>query len=775
MATRVTSGVSSAGASTASSAAAEAARRAAEAARRAAEEARRGAQEAAQRALAQAQVPKGLPGVKADTTGVASPPQTKHLDVAAEKASLRINGAAVAAGLPRPDSSASAAKAFSKALQKDSGDFSNRPSTSLFGNPTLGAFPTSSLSESSVSKLTGPAVALTAATTGAKSPDEARANLVAAQQAYDDANQKAEELSEALNAELAKLGPALTDEQKRQYVQQFRANHADVFAAEEASAQALSDALNDPLLLEAARSNPDVAKQCLEAATFLGESSQAKAALDWATKVSDPNGPAGTAFEGLKDQIADNVIAPAITTASGQLLAENNGDSLAALQQLSEMTAPLAQLYDGGSSIQSGIETIKEAIENNDPHPLLAFSQESKLGAAFAGVGAAYGLVNAANDAQRGDWTAFIEDVANSGRNGALVAGTVLSTLAETGRIATQSGMVAAEVLARIAPAFGVLANTIVLAESAKDLQNDPSFGRGVQALGDLAALVGAYVGLGFPGVGQIIEGAGVIVSALGGLLVDKEKQEALDDESEGILLQLGVDADVARTLAHGDDQPERLSSDLGLTPAQIQDLAKRHPTLFDAPGLAQAAIDAAKACGMKGQDAVGFIDMLSKGRQDFASELLGVMPNMEGSGASPTATDSAWRNYVQSHYPDAYAYAQQHAPDQFSPSAESRFKAGQDFEFYAGMTDRHSAYANLCHQNKGDEAYISEFINRMKANGDLDNFVQTIDQSINGSYRSGAKAALEAAVNTGVLSEAEIQSYVNGPNGDAWRSILGR
>ncbi|WP_237080719.1 hypothetical protein [Myxococcus xanthus] len=774
MATRVTGGVSSAGASTASSAAAEAARRAAEAARRAAEEARRRAQEASQRALAQAQLSKGLQDAKnAPKAGVAAS-QARQLATAAEKATQRANNAAVAAGLPRPFPTVE--KTFHDALMKDGGDFSSRPGRSLFGTPALGAFPAGSRSEPPPRHLAGPAVAQTAAATGATSPDEARANLVAAQQAYDDASKKAEELNEALNLELAKLGPALTDEQKQQYVQQFRAKYPDEFAAEEAAAKQLNDALNDPQLLEAARNNPDVAKESLEAAKSLGESSQAKGALEWAGKALDPNGPAGTAFESLKDQIDDDVVATALTTTSGQLLAENNGDVQAALEQLTAITEPLVQLSEGGASVKSGIETIKTALASGSPEPLLELSKsDGKLGAALAGVGAAYGLASATNDAIRGEWGDFIKDLASSGRSGAEAAAFAMRTLGESGRIAAQTGEAAAAFLSRLAPAFGVVANSVVLADHFKDMVDDPTVGSALQTFGDAVAWVGALMGTGLPGVGQIIEGVGLVVSAFGSLLVDKEKQEALDNESESILLEMGLDADVAETLAHGDDQPERLSSDLGLSPAQIQDLAKRYPTMFDAPGLGQAVIDAAKACGMKGPDAMGFIDTLAKGRPDFAWDLLGVMPNMRGDDTHPTATDESWRTYVQGRYPDAYAYAQQHAPDIFGQSAESRLKAGQDFEHYAGTMDSPLVYANLCEQNKGDEAYISEFINRMKDNGSLDSFVQYINQYGLDAHRSGAKAALDAAVKTGVLSEADVQNYLNGSNGDAWHAILGR
>lgn len=62
-----------------------------------------------------------------------------------------------------------------------------------------------------------------------------------------------------LAQELTKLGPALTDEQKQKYIQEFREKCADEYGAEEAAAKDLNAALNDLKLLEAARANPDVA------------------------------------------------------------------------------------------------------------------------------------------------------------------------------------------------------------------------------------------------------------------------------------------------------------------------------------------------------------------------------------------------------------------------------------------------------------------------------------------------------------------------------------
>ncbi|WP_235685315.1 phage tail tape measure protein [Corallococcus silvisoli] len=780
-------GVSQTGTASGSDGAAEAARRAAEEARRAAEEAMRRAQQAAaeaERARAQLQAastnvgPSRQPGadpqggLKLEQRSVAADANARQLATEARNATQHANTTALAAGRPAPFP---AGPSLRNTLLADGGDFSGRPKASLFGTPSLGATPANFRADAGA--VTGPSTAApAAAATGATTVDEARTNLVDAKQSYDDAHKKTAELNEKLNQELAKLGPALTDAQKQQYVQEFRESHPDEFAAEEAAAKKLNDALNDPKLLEAAKNNPDVAKESVDAAKSLAESPQAKGALEWAAKAMDPQGPAGTAFEGLKDQIDEDVTAPALSTAAGQLLTENGGDAQAALKALTELTQPLVPLSKGGAALKNGIQTIKAALDSGDPNPLRQLSQSGgKLGTALAGVGVAFGLASAATDAARGEWGKVVKDLANAGRSGAQAAAAVMRTLGESGRIAAQTGEKAAQFLSRLAPALGVVANSVVLAEHFKDFLDDPSVGGGVQAFGDAVAVVGAGLGTVLPGVGQIVEGVGLVLSALGGLIVGKEKQEALDNESEGILKQMGMDPDVAKTLAHGDEQPERLSKDLGLSPEQIQDVAKRYPTLFDAPGLGQAAIDAAKACGMKGQDAVGFIDAMAKDNGDFAWDLLGVKPMIQGDGTHPTSTDDSWRAYVQGRYPTAYAHAQEHAPDLFGASAESRLRADRDFEQNAGMMDFPLTYARLCDKNKGDEAYTSEFIHRMKDNGYLDNFVRFIDQNGLDMDRSGAKAALDAALKTGVLSEADVQGYLNGGNGDAWRSILGR
>ncbi|MFY2563262.1 hypothetical protein ACN469_37040 [Corallococcus terminator] len=776
MTARVTGGGVQTGTAPGSNEAAEASRRAAEAARRAAEEAQRKAQEAAaaaQRARAESSSLKGAGPLKQDPKVTVAETKAKKLDTDARKATERANASALAAGqpLPFPQSAAPSAR---NTLLLDGGDFSARTKTSLFGNPTLGAEPMRLDAET---RAVAPAsVTQTAATTGASTAEGAQQALVDAKEAYEDAHEKSSELTEKLNQELAKLGPALTEEQKQQYVAEFRARYPDEYAAEAAAAKTLNAALNDPKLLEAAKNNPDVAKECVEAAKLLAESPEAKGALEWAGKALDPQGPAGTAFAQLQTQIEDDVAAPALATAAGQLLAENGGDVQAALKALADITKPLVNLGKGGSAIKNGIETIKAALASGDPGPLMKLAEGgSKLSIALAGVGAAFGLVSAVNDAQRGEWGDFVKNLANAGRGGAQAAAGVLRVLGESGRIAASTGEAAASFLLRLAPALGVVANAIVLADHFKDFLDDPTVGGGIQALGDAIAVIGAGVGTVVPGVGQIIEGVGLILSAFGGLFANKEKQEKLDNESEEILKKMGLDSDIAETLAHGDDQPARLAEQLGLTPAQIQQLARTHPLLFDAPGLGQAAIDAAEACGMKGAEALRFMDEMAKTDPEFAWDLLGVQGAFQGDGMHPTATADSWRAYVENRYPEAFAYAKDHAPELFGASAESRRQADRDFERNAGVSDFPLVYARLCNEHKGDDAYTSEFIQNMKDNGYLESFVQFIDQNGLDMDRDGAKVAIEAALRTGVLTEAELKKYLDGENGDAWRSLLGR
>jgi hypothetical protein len=318
-----------------------------------------------------------------------------------------------------------------------------------------------------------------------------------------------------------------------------------------------------------------------------------------------------------------------------------------------------------------------------------------------------------------------------------------------------------------------VVANAVILADHFKDFMDDPSVGGGVRAFGDAVAVVGAGLGTVLPGVGHIVEGVGLVLSAVGELLVGKEEQEKLDNESEAILREMGLDGDVAKTLAHGDNQPEQLAEELGLSPEQIQQLAKNHPDIFDAPGLGGAVIDAAKACGMEGEDAVEFIDKLAEDNPNFAWDLLGVKPLLEGDGTHPTSTEDGWRAYVQGNFPSAYAHATENAPELFGEEAESRLQADRDFEQAAGSIDIWNSYARLCEDHKDDPAYTSRFIERMEEEGTLDIFVESVSNYGLDMDYEGAKAAIDAALETGVLTEAELQEHLDGDSGDAWRAIM--
>ncbi|WP_233166388.1 hypothetical protein [Archangium sp. Cb G35] len=776
-------------------AAQQAAQRAAEAARQAAAEALRAAREAAAAArqarselqaqsFSQAKQPAGqnnVQGSKLEQKVLVAETQARELGKAAQKAIQHANDTARDAGRPLPfagparNTATGIADTYSADTQGKASPFGPLDgSTTLarFANEPLGVQDAGGPQQTAATDSTRSTTAAEA-TRAASSPEEAHQNLVNAQEAYDEAQKRTEELNAQLNSELAKLGPGLTEEQKQQYVAEFRERYPDEYAAEAAAARELNTALNDPKLMEAARGNPDIAEECVEAATDLAGSPEAKGALEWAAKAQDPNGPAGTAFAGLEEKINDDVIPTAISTVAGQLLTEHDGDVEAALAALTEITEPLVPLGKGGAAIKTGIETIKNAIASGNPAPLRQLAESSKIGAALAGAGVVFGLASAVTDAQRGEWGDVVKDLAGAGRSGAQLAAYVMRTLGESGRVAAATGEKAAAFLGRLAPAFGVVANAVILADHFMDFVDDPTVGGGIRAFGDAIAVVGAGLGTVLPGVGHIVEGVGLVLSAVGELLVGKEEQERLDNESEAILLEMGMDPDVAKTLAHGDNQPQQLADDLGLSPEQIQELAKNHPDIFDAPGLGGAVIDAAKACGMEGEDAVEFIDKLAEDNPNFAWDLLGVKPLLQGDGTNPTATEDGWRAFVQSNFPSAYAHATENAPDVFGEDAESRLQADRDYELNAGSTDLWNTYARLCEQHKDDPAYTSRFIERMKEEGTLDIFVESIAHFGLDMDYEGARAAIDAALETGVLTEEELQNHLDGEYGDAWRAVM--
>jgi hypothetical protein len=74
------------------------------------------------------------------------------------------------------------------------------------------------------------------------------------------------------------------------------------------------------------------------------------------------------------------------------------------------------------------------------------------------------------------------------------------------------------------------------------------------------------------------------------------------------------VSESAARTLSsEALSQASQVQEQLGLTPEELQQLAAKHPTIFRSPGHAQAAIDVARACGIEGNEVLGFLDAMAK------------------------------------------------------------------------------------------------------------------------------------------------------------------
>ncbi|HYO70732.1 MAG TPA: DUF4433 domain-containing protein [Archangium sp.] len=132
-----------------------------------------------------------------------------------------------------------------------------------------------------------------------------------------------------------------------------------------------------------------------------------------------------------------------------------------------------------------------------------------------------------------------------------------------------------------------------------------------------------------------------------------KEEQEKLNNESGSILREMGLDGDVAKTLAPGDDQPQRLVDDLGLTPEQLQEVAKNHPEMFEAPGLAQgssagldlSAVEPLRSTGIAAAGAPIFVDRTEPCVTDiFHFTHIGNLPTILADGGLWSDSDCASR-----------------------------------------------------------------------------------------------------------------------------------
>ncbi|MFY0581432.1 hypothetical protein ACN28S_50705 [Cystobacter fuscus] len=231
---------------------------------------------------------------------------------------------------------------------------------------------------------------------------------------------------------------------------------------------------------------------------------------------------------------------------------------------------------------------------------------------------------------------------------------------------------------AQLAPTLSALTTALDGGTETLDLFSASSFDDGAQqALTDLSALADSGAPAAAPQPETLTESITDLITDLGEELTElkssqsaeEEKRtereeksrdeevrqkearqkEAREEENRELLEKVGVERNLAKTLAKGAELPKALSKKVGLTPAQIKSLAVSHPEVFASARAAQDAVEFARACGMRGDNVRKFFDALA---QDSANYL----QTLSQKGAALKETDAEMRELVERSFPKARA-----------------------------------------------------------------------------------------------------------------------
>lgn len=380
---------------------------------------------------------------------------------------------------------------------------------------------------------------------------QARTDYEAARQQVQQANQR-----------LARLvsNPALTEAQRRQISEQFRADprNAPAYAAEEAAARRLADTFEHHRDALRTAGGPEY-RQTVEALARSPEATRILPELDHA--LSDPRlSQALGGREGIErtvGTVAESALARAVGT--------NGGDAGRAVESvLAEIRSKAPEVAKGLSDVLRGIEQMR----NGFPASALGravqeygnLARSGPLGRAFAGAL----LLNDLAKASSGQ----LKDVASLISNQGELAAGLLRVTGSASRFARGS----AQALARIVPFAGIAAAGLSAAERLGKLgTSEFNNGEALGLVGDALSAAGSALG---PGFGTVLSGLGSVVSTAGDLWSSSIQREQLRNETLAAYQRAGIDRGTAERLYDRQSTVGELVQ-AGLSPEQVQHLAR--------------------------------------------------------------------------------------------------------------------------------------------------------------------------------------------------------
>lgn len=617
--------------------------------------------------------------------------------------------------------------------------------------------------------------------------------------AYNEARKNAQTNTDHLSQLLAETGP-LTPEQQQNFIKAYMSapENADVYKKESEAAKNLADYMNAnrDSLIAAAGQRPDSANQLYQCMQALTQSGQGTTALSFIGAIN--NDPAASkAFGSLPNKTQNDYqgsdfkgkfLDDTIAAAQGELLVEKNGDAQSAVNSLLQLAEPAFSGVNGWDKLSKDYGLI--ANVKADPHifdPKVLADDLKEMGLGKRGFAMASIMVSAYNGSNAGTVSGMIGSYASAGVDTAELGSGALKFLADSDRVGyyTKAGAAAAaDFTAKFIPGLSLIASVSSIGQDAGKVTGDPLYAGAV--LGDVFSIGGSVAEL-LPGGelgGELANSLGLLISSVSqelgsfvdGLTLDpKLKGEAKNylekanqlsttdgQEKLGILDKTRMpdqtdqlDDKTINALVQSDPSQVLKLQSLKMSAADIQGLAEDDPEWLKATSKSDFLIDLAQATGMQGAEVIGFAEAVEKDNPN----IVGINPDMPDA-APPTQNQLI--DLIGQQYPTAKGYVQVHNADVFGPGGTPRRKANGDFDGASLMPgpQEDQQIAELLNHNS-DPAYQAQIINRLQQGQTLDRWVWSVRQT-DGTLPTTVQNAIEAAKNAGVLSQNQVDTYLN-------------
>jgi hypothetical protein len=421
----------------------------------------------------------------------------------------------------------------------------------------------------------------------AASVDEADKALSTAQTEFNRTKGAVESNNKKLNQQLARVGPALTPDQKKAYIAQFRADHAEDYAANAAATTKLAEALKFASTLPAMP--PSTTLRALEAAKALAATPEgAEAAKDFAQSVAtkveaNPNYFIGGLNNLPHDQAVkelNTIVSTALPNIYSEQLRLADGDPKAAGAAFAAKVEGLERLRvfsSNGATLKVGIDALKAG----DLKTLEGLEKNTPFGKCFAIAGVALSIAKLSSGADI-DASDYLQTVTSLGKDGAELLATGMKVLASNARVGADvaEGLTAgASFLSRIAPGLGIAANSIqTVIDAGKLLGGEGNSGDAVAVVGDAMATVGSILSctvIGEP-IALPLQLIGAVIGKVGNMMSDSLNREQDIADTQKVLEETGLGDDASR-IAHSDPAAVQTLATV-MTPEEVQQVLRQCP-----------------------------------------------------------------------------------------------------------------------------------------------------------------------------------------------------